>query len=298
MPVQSSRSIGKAATLAALLLLLSALPLSAQVLRGRVLNAESERPVAEAVILIFAGTTLIDGVEADSLGNFEVALPAAGEYTLTVNKAGFMGVGPAAFNAPADRILDVVITMSDAVIVLDPLAVNVNATPRTSIDGARRRSTQNRRLGVGAHMNQDEIRKSQRVETGDLITSMLAQIQYADIRPPMVASPGGRGYSPAAGALPERLVGVTRLGRFCPLALFVDGVAVGRGDAAVLPHPDEIDTVEVYLGSHVEAGFYDRGGCGFALVTTGRTHGAAGYRRTLLGSSILASMLAIAILAR
>lgn len=289
-------SIALAPASAALLLMLSALPASAQMLRGRVVAAGSEKPVTEAAILIFAGGSLIGGVDSDSLGNFEIALPAAGEYTLTANRTGFIGIGPATFTVPTDRVLDVVLTMSDAVMVLDPLAVDVIAVPRTSIERARFRSAENRKLGVGVHLNRAEIRKSQRQETGDLLTTMTPQVRYGDIRPPMTAN-GRGGYSPVQGHLPKRLIGVTRMGRFCPLALFVDGVTAGRGDTAVLPHPNEIETIEVYVGTQIQDGFYDHGGCGFALVTTSAPESEPRYRRTLLGSSVLAAMLGIIILA-
>lgn len=77
---------GVAATAFLLALLFPAL-LHAQT-RGTVVDAEG-RPVASAVVELWAGSRLASGTESDALGRFELGAPADGSRMLSVRRLGF-----------------------------------------------------------------------------------------------------------------------------------------------------------------------------------------------------------------
>jgi hypothetical protein len=282
--------------LSLLLTIVAVLPASAQVVRGRVVLADDATPIGEVAVTIFQAGTPIFAVESDSLGIFEIELPAAAEYTLIATRQGFASIGPATFDAPAGRTLDMVLQMTRDVVVLNPLNVRVRANPRNSLDAALQRSTDNRHFGVGFHMNRKEIDAAKRSSLPELIASMTPNVQLVQQRPPMKPSGEGRGfnYSPVPGTLPEEYLAITRSGSLCALALFVDGIRVTGSTFDGLPAPGNVDTVEVYPGPHQTGGYLDPNGCGIALVWTRRDTPTPAYRRTVLGSAVLAGMAALA----
>jgi hypothetical protein len=286
------RSTACVALLTLVVMLASALPASAQAVRGRVVEADTNTPVGSVTLTVFGSGTLLQAVEADSLGSFEFALPAAGEYTLIAVGDGYKMIGPVPFSAPAGRALSMTVRMARDVVILDPLEVTVRAFARNSLDAARQRSTDNRHFGVGFHMNREEIVASKRPSTIQLIESMTPIIRFVSRRPEMAAS--GRGYSPVPGQLPEDFLAVMRQGSLCPLALYVDGIHILGATPDALPAPDLIDTVEIYPGTHPRSGYVDRNNCGLALIWTRADAQPSRYRRTLLGSLVLGGMAALA----
>lgn len=257
--------------------LLFAVPADGQALRGRVLDAGSGRPLAEAAVLVHTNAVLHSALITDSLGTFAISLPGPGQYTLTASRDGYVTAGPVSFDAPAGRILDVVLRLSTGPVVLEPLEVTARRIPSGPLGEARRRSLQNRRLGFGLHLDREEIDSSFAFSASELVRSMSIQIRSTELT--------------AAGG--ENTLHTRRGGANCTLALFVDGVLINRtgGSLDDVISPDMIDAVEVYFGSTIVGGFQDRNGCGLVLVWSRRD--SPRYKFTWIGSSLLIGLVGI-----
>lgn len=267
----------KRLALLALAPLLFAVPADGQALRGRVVDAVSGRPLSEAGVLVHSSAGLYRALITDSIGTFTLNLPGPGQYTLTASRDGYMTVGPASFDAPAGRVLDVVLRLSTGPIVLEPLEVTARRLPSGPLATARQRSALNRRLGFGLHLDREEIDRSFAFSASDLVRSMSIQIGSTD----MTADSA------------ENTLYTRRGGANCTLALFVDGLLINRtgGSLDDVISPDMIDAVEVYFGATIVGGFQDRNGCGMVLVWSRRD--APRYRFTWIGSSLLIGFLGI-----
>jgi hypothetical protein len=276
---------------------LSSLAAHGQTVRGHVVEVGTGTPIGFVDIIILSGPAPVAVVETDSLGHFELELPGPGSYVLIARRTGYTDLPPAPFSAAAGRMLDIVVRMSQDAIVLDPLEVLARAQPRHSVARAVQRIQENRRFGIGVHMTRDEIEKTTRTEVSDLIQSMTPTVQRIRQLPRMVAN-GRGGYSPEGVGDAVEMLAVMRRGELCPLRVFLDGVDVTAGgiDGIIAPH--DMAAVEVYPGAFSRDGYVDPAGCGIALIWSAiQPPNSSGYRRTLLGSSVLLGLVAIVLLA-
>lgn len=108
------------------LLLLFVGQAAAQTIHGRVIDAETGRPIAGASIEASSGDARIGIVVSDSTGTFVFALKKMGTYRLRARMIGYRGVDSLVVNVGLRDLVDVTVRMSTSAVPLDPITVNVN----------------------------------------------------------------------------------------------------------------------------------------------------------------------------
>jgi hypothetical protein len=101
-------------------------PLSSQVVRGRVLDQDTEEPVNVASVTLLVGTRgeeIVRGVLTDSLGRFVIGSGGDGRYRLSAERIGYEKVVSPPFDLVGRDTLEVELRMSTQAIPLAPLTV-------------------------------------------------------------------------------------------------------------------------------------------------------------------------------
>jgi hypothetical protein len=106
--------------------LLVAGEVAAQTIHGRVIDAETGRPIAGASIEASSGDTRFGIVVSDSTGTFVFALKRMGTYRLRARMIGYRGVDSLVVEVGLRDLVDVTVRMSTSAVPLDPITVNVN----------------------------------------------------------------------------------------------------------------------------------------------------------------------------
>lgn len=135
----------------AVLLLLLALPLRAQTVAGRVVEAESGLPVPGAVVqLLDGGGARVAAVLADSAGRYRLSAPAAGTYALRAERVGFATAAAATVTLADGQTLARDVRAESRRVVLDAVEAQ----------GTRRRCAGEPQDGAQAATVWDEARKA------------------------------------------------------------------------------------------------------------------------------------------
>lgn len=268
-------------SLAAAVLLSCPVATHAQVLIGTVTSVPGDSAVAGAAILIYSGSaTVARAATADSAGRFEIRLPGAGTYALLASHPDYPETPTQMFTAELDNTYHVEVRMARTVVAIEAIEVNVNIRrlPRTAVEAANKRIRENRNFGIGRHMTREEIEQSSRNVLTDLIESMdPAHVRFSRMLPPM--EPNGRGgYSPVRNQEAILQLVVRKVGKWCPLRTYVDGVHMPEGLDRIGISVDMVGAIEVYSDAHPHGGYSDPAGCGVALLWTHGAEMVAGAR--------------------
>lgn len=145
--------------LGSLLMLLAASSLSAQVIRGRVLDADSDAPLEGVNVQAkdALGERLRSAV-TDSTGTFRILVPRPGRYDLLASGLGYLAAPPPVVEVAADEVVTVELRMRrDAVPVEGFRVVARRRLPGTLLDEFYERSSRNRRLGIGRIFTREDL---------------------------------------------------------------------------------------------------------------------------------------------
>ena len=177
-------------------LALLAAPASAQTLRGRVVDDDSQRPIEGAALrLIGADETMGASALSPANGTFTLRAPAAGTYRLTAERIGFATLTLGPFDLPEGAPLDITVAMQMEAIVLDSIAVEVDPTLRF----LRNMGFYDRRkLGIGQFIDRQQIEESRAHDLSDVLERgitgmrMVRKFGFADLemRPGVIATLG------------------------------------------------------------------------------------------------------------
>ncbi|HEV3051988.1 MAG TPA: carboxypeptidase-like regulatory domain-containing protein [Longimicrobium sp.] len=158
--------------LASVFALAAATPADAQVLYGRVTDAADGANVAAAQIsaLDAAGTTVASTVSGTD-GRFELPLPAAGSFRVSVTRIGFRtGVSPVVAVGEGERIGMDLALRTDAV-QMEAVQAEARVTP--PFRDARARGFYDRMdAGMGEYMTREQIVARDAGQASDLLRSM------------------------------------------------------------------------------------------------------------------------------
>lgn len=256
--------------LLASLIALTAVPLDAQIqLTGRVIENETEEPVAGARVEIFTTNWFrVRERVTDDRGRFEATLPRPGSYRIRVSRIGYQRVDAPVLRTDEVSLLGIELRMSPEAIPLAPLEI-VARTGRERRTGDLDSFDHRRETGLGHFFTRDDIERIQPSRVSDLLARV----------------PGVRVQSSGGGF--SRMVTMGRASRpgGCPVQLFVDGLLVNRATpgAGQIPQtsiddvvaPGGLEAVEVYRGlSSVPAAFLTpESRCGVVVVWTRRGRG-------------------------
>jgi hypothetical protein len=115
-------------------ILLAAAPAAAQSLHGRVVDAATGAPVADArVSLLEPGGALVESVRSDPSGAFRLAAAVSGTYRVTADRLGYRVTLTREIELPPGVRLEVELRMSPAALVLDTAVAR--ATARRGVHG-------------------------------------------------------------------------------------------------------------------------------------------------------------------
>jgi len=193
-------------------------PLSAQRLSGRLLDLESNEPVASGLLtLLTADSVLLATAMTDPTGSWHLEAPAPGSYYVQARRLGYQPwvAGPLELNA-GDSI-NSVFHLKRLAVMLDPIEVTARAATMRYLEGAGFYERQ--RADFGHFMTPDEIDKRQAARVTDLL----------------MALPGVNLVSMTGGSVGARYLqlrgGGLQQGGQCRPRIFVDGLMYARGDA-------------------------------------------------------------------
>jgi hypothetical protein len=255
---------------------------SAQVVTGRVLEAETGRPLTDVVVILrsTAGQDIAD-VVTDTAGAFRVQSPRFGRFVLVATLIGMETVTSPPFDVELGS-MDVVLRMAARAVPLDPLTVETRSSADLGfLHGYYERMDRNQRAGIGRFITRDQIERRNPISNGDLFRG-LPRLTVHEER--------GRGaHVTMRGAQGE-----------CIPAVFVDGIRMNRRGRAYVDEntrPSDLEGVEIYTGLAQMPGVYhDERNCGVILFWSRRTSGTPGDRplnwpRVIAGVTVVGLML-------
>jgi hypothetical protein len=232
------RPPGAAAVANALLLLSAGLqPLCAQVVRGRLVDASADRPVASAFVqLLDARDVRVAGALTDSMGGFVLQARTAGEYRLRAERLGYESVMSPVLrlgSAPLDYVFE-----------LNPRAL---VLPSVDVRAENSRGCERRPDGKAVVALWNAVRTALTVtswtgETGALRFSMLNHVRELD---PSLRSVTREERTPSysTAAIPY--------GAYDPAYLASDGYAIAdEGKTWLLGMDADVLLSEPFLNTH------------------------------------------------
>jgi hypothetical protein len=254
-------------TSAVILIAISPSFLSAQLLRGRVLNAVSRAPVSGVQVTVKGINTAT--ALTDTTGWFRVGLAGAGDYSLQTSVLGYQSIEQKlAVNAGEELIVDVVI--SPTAIPINPITIVARGNAN-GLAGFYARAEAVKRLGGGAVLMKSDIEKRNATRASHLFSVVAGVRISADT------------------------IRFGRSGLPCRPQVYVDGLPYSNG-VVDLP-PEVIAGIEVYRsGSQMPALYGDRTGCGVVLIWTERPTSQGrpvNWKRLLLAAGTLAGVIIV-----
>jgi hypothetical protein len=265
------------------LVILGAAPsaLNGQVVHGRVLDFDTDAPLATATVTILegedGGRRLGTAISAAD-GRFRLRAPGTGTYRLVTDRLGYATVVTPPFDLVlGEEPLDVELRLRADAIPLAPLTILSPRPPRLNLRLEtrgfydRRRSWGREGLGMGHFIDREQIERRGPVVFSDLLQDLPGvRIEYWDGRRRTITmrstvSLGERRCEPiifidgvpAAGAVWAHLDGPARAG------------LEGAFDIDDLVSPADIVAVEVYPGISQPGEFMRGVHCGSVVVWTG-----------------------------
>lgn len=226
----------------------------AQQITGVVVAESTGEPLEAAVVsVVHAERATRESVVAGADGRFQLSLPEAGEWLLTVELIGYRPVSNEPIEVLTAAVVDVRITLSIDAVPLEPITIVSRRRGRGSyLEGFYDRMERSRGPGRGHFISREQVDQVAFLRPSDLLR-----------RVPGLQVDGGRG--------PRGAVVGMRGG--CVPAVFIDGSQINRHDIRESVDDylevSEIEGVEVYLGASARVqSFHDPRGCGVVLIWT------------------------------
>jgi hypothetical protein len=246
---------------------LAALPLSAQVVHGRVLDAATGEGVAEAQVRAVSpeGHEVGRGRTGPG-GVFQLALRAAGTVRIRAERTGYLATLTGELPVALREAVEVEVRMSASAVAMEPLRVTARVEPphrrALELNGYYGRERQ----GIGEYLRREDIEKRASGSLAQVLsrvpgTSILYRGVHQYIYFPRNGAPGLR--SSMRGAP----------GNACLPRLFVDGTRVtydAQNDINSVVNPNQVEAVEIFRGpSEIPVQYNDNNSmCGVILIWT------------------------------
>ena len=239
---------------AAALLALSAQPLTAQLLGGRVLDKESNEPVKDAVVeLLSPEGRSVQRSRSDRDGFFVFELRQPGTFRLRTSRIGYQATTSSEVAVEERQTVQVELKLSTTEVTLDPLTVTARSAPPRSRSLDREGFYDRARSGFGLFLDSSKLDARDAINTSEFFRG-LAGVTLAPV--------GGNKYQ----------ISMTRSGRNCPPQVILDGAPVGAGDLDSFVQPRDVDGIEIYRGATEVPGRWmaQRSACGLIVIWTKR----------------------------
>jgi Carboxypeptidase regulatory-like domain/TonB-dependent Receptor Plug Domain len=257
--------------------------LHAQILVGRVVDAESGQRIAHAdVELLNDRDQTITRVGVDSAGVFRIRSWHAGKYRLRANVLGYETVLSDLLELATGDVLEVTVRLAPNAVPLEPIVINARARAtlaELALAGYYDRRDSGSRLGFGRFFDRGAIERRGRRLTEVLATVPGVRVLHVMNCPVPLVSMGGN----SASRLQQRSESELRRlsesdacspATVCRANVYVDGVQMHWNETISIDQvvPMQwIEAIEVYRrASEVPAEFLSRATCGVVAIWTRR----------------------------
>jgi hypothetical protein len=144
----------------------------AQSIVGRVLEVDSDRPIADALVTLIADGRLLLSTESDSAGNFSMPVPRGGWYSLQIERLGYAPAVSDRLAVGTRENVEVTIRLSVTAIRLQPLLIVEHRSETRPASEFERRLESGRRSGIGVFITREALDST----TAQSITALLARV--------------------------------------------------------------------------------------------------------------------------
>jgi hypothetical protein len=237
-----------------LALLFFARDASAQAIVGRLIDAETGGPIADATIALIDETgSPVAGTLTDPNGAFRVALPSPGTVVLRAQRIGYRGSATEPLTIGREETVELEVRLSTEAVLLDPVTVITESRPWWEAErdprvwGFYDRMDRLGRTGVGRFITAEDLVPLSGLPGWMILTSPLGFGIQADMAPRGTVQ---RSIS-IRGPLRER----------CNPVYFLDGLPFRAGEAVVhttietLAHEDRLEGIEMFSPWYVPSEF-------------------------------------------
>jgi hypothetical protein len=215
----------------ALLALLAAAPLSAQVIGVRVLDRTTDQPIPEVMVEALRGNgRSVQRVRTDRDGYAVIELPEGGEWRVRASRVGYQAATSTPVTVEMRQTIETVLRISSGEVVLDPLTVTARTQPPRNTAMEREGFYERERRGLGKFMTEYEVQRLLSTESSGIFRNV----------------PGLR----VVRSGQRSIVTVSRGSQECIPKLIVDNMPATGADVDNLVKPEEIRGVEIYRGSN------------------------------------------------
>jgi hypothetical protein len=152
----------------AALLLGSSADAHAQIVTGRVVEHDSDRPIVAATIGVFDDDESIASTESDSTGFFRLVLPLSGEYRIRVERLGYSPAETEAIEVGRTEIVEVEISLRVDAVEIEPIMVVTRRTMAPTSE-LHRRLEEGRRTGFGQFITREQLDSTTAISVTDLV---------------------------------------------------------------------------------------------------------------------------------
>ena len=242
-------------------------PAEAQyVIEGRVLDDETETPLAGARVFLLNRYNRVSGYEVtDDAGRFRFEKSSSGRFRLEVSAVGYrQTITPVLWMMEDRAFAGLEVRLTPNVVLLAPVEIVALAPPETSpvLENAMFR----RERGFGTQITRQEIEERQPLRVSDMILEL----------PGVYSLRTGTGASGRRLYMGRSLPGVG--GGSCPVQIWVDGMLATRGvpggDVQIdeIVTPQDVEIIEVFrgLGSVPPEFLNNEARCGVIAIWTRR----------------------------
>jgi hypothetical protein len=234
----------------AALLAASATPSAAQMVRGRVLERGTDKPVASAIVELRDGSNVRAQARTLDDGTFVLPVPGVGTYRVAAARVGYESLLSGDLVIARLDSLDLLFRMTSLAVQLEPVAATTSRYRSARLAGFYERSAKRRQ---GHFLTRDVIEQARSSRTSDLLRRIPGLSFRATRR-------GGYAVRGRGGCEPQ---------------VYIDGMDVSMfGNVTSvddLVRPEDLEGVEVYGSSSVPVEFirnHPGNECGAVMLWT------------------------------
>jgi hypothetical protein len=241
-----------------------AAPLSAQTIRGKVVDARTGEAVPAAAVAALTREGRGAGqARTGADGKFSLAVRAAGEMRLRVERTGYRPTLTDLMPVAARETIDVELSISTTALALTPLRVTARVEPphRRSLElnGVYDRA----KMGLGRRLFREDIERQPNMNTTQILSRVVGTTVIRNGMLEYIVF----SRSSVSGAMRRQGAG------YCLPNLYVDGARMaygGRADLNSVVSPSQIEAVELYSSAANIPVQYNGVGsaCGVILIWT------------------------------
>jgi len=235
----------------ALLALLAAAPLQAQVVGVRVLDRTTEQPIPEVMVeALRANGRSVSRARTDREGYAVLELPEGGEWRVRASRVGYQAATSTPVTVELRQTIETVVRISSSEVVLDPLTVTARTQPPRNNALDREGFYERERRGFGKFLTEYEVQR--------LLSNEASNI-FRNVPGLRVVANGNRS-----------IVTVSRGTQECIPKMIVDNMPTTAGELDSMVRPEQITGIEVYRGSNEIPSRWNgqANGCGLIVVWT------------------------------